>query len=528
MLIPEEDEQYHTFVSRLLLQLGENGKLQKTLLMAGILVCMGACTINFSLSFIFFDSDFECLQDDGSYEECTQDFACNEATAFKFSSDIHSLVQEHDLMCDRRWMKTWGLNIVFIFSAIAFTVIVMVMERYGRKLSFWVVIILTLTGSVLTIIPSNYWVDVVGISIMYAMAYTVLTIFYIYSTEVFNKKWRSIGNAAILLVYYFFRVVYVLINLPITDYKVNYYLMLGFALVLFPFVFFLVESPNFLYRQGDIEGLRKNLKYFNAKNNGNDKELKEENDLLIDRELDNLKEERDRIEQDKEKEEFGKDGDEERSQTQVSKQGRLEKIEKAPLFTKELTLWNYTVHITLIILTVIPLYVGDSLIETVPQKLGINDIFIASICFVGAIVISNAIMLCTLHKIKRKKGNLVIVAIIVAICILFFIFNIAKLHEKDSIRLLMFGLTVFVVGLAIAQFLIITRYVNEVFPTALRAISISLVLLFGRMSMFIGNFIDVMAEQTEYHPVIFAGILYVLTSPAYFRYVETVGTLTKD
>ena len=495
-------------VAEIMEKLGEFGRLHYQLLIWCILISLATTANQNAIAFVMQDPVFFCKDDIGGFYECTQERACKNVYGYRLEYDKESIIIDHRLYCDQRWMKIWGESIIFIASSVLSTLLMFIIERFGRKTVFFVVTILTFVFNVILLLSKNYWTVVTCFTMLWALSYLYNTNFYVYSTEVFNGKWRSIANSAFFFFNNVFKIIYVLLCFTISDYKGNYWIMFMLGVLFLPLVFFIVETPYHFHRVGNVKALKENLEYFNAVNNKGKLALIEDNNKIIAHSL--------KVE-----------ALTQQQLVDVSTQEISRKSKKA-VFNDKLTLCNYIFHLTLITITIVPNYVASALTDTIPTKLGISNIYISSIAFAVVYIISNFILIFTLHKIPRKKGNIIIILLLVILSIVLLSFSIIGIHHAKATRWTELGLTMIGTGLRMAQFLLIQRYVNEVFPTKLRAISIAIVLEIGRSSMFIGNLFDVLADKTDVHPFVYMGTLCLLTLPCFWRYEETLNKPTKN
>ena len=495
-------------VADIFAKLGEFGKLHVRLLIMTTLLQTATSAITFAYAFLFFQPDFYCKTAEGDFYSCNQEIACHNRYGMRVETKIHSLITENNLYCDNRWKAITGKNISLIVGALGATLSMFAMEKFGRKATYRVLTIGVVFGVVILRVIDSYWISVFAITALYWFNYMSFTNFYVYSTEIFNGKYRSMANTIFFSFNNICKMIYILINLGITHYHSNYIFLIVVTAVFAPAVFFIIETPFFYHRKGDIKKLQDNLNHFNKVNNEGDVDKIEENRKLIEKHLQT-------------------EGVTKKELTDYSIMEVERKMNKN-LFNEKLTRYDYLKHMTIIIVPIIPHYVGFALIDLVPYKLGLNNIFISSMAFQATSLITNLALIPFLHKIKRRKGNIIIVLFYVLVSVILLMFRIFDVRHYEGIKWTELGLTVFLNGLGAFQFLLISRYVNEVFPTKLRAISISLVLVFGRMSMFLANFVDPLSEIWAIHPFVPVGVFYLLTLPCYWRFEETLNMPTKN
>lgn len=457
-----------------------------------------------ALPFLMHDPDFLCRQSDGSYAHCTQTEACR-TPDYHIDYKIHSLIIKHKAYCERRWMKITGQNILFVGSSLLMTLIINIMDRNGRRPTFLAVGVLTVLGMAVLLIFENFWVTISAMTVLYAADYILFTNFYVYATEIFGGKWPSFANSAIFFCDNASYILYILVNLFFSHYKQNYYLMTGLIVVLIPLVWLLTETPFHYLRMNDLEGLEKNLLYINEVNNKHDPDLKRENDEFI-------------INKVRPK------GPVERSR---SKRNKKEK-KREGYFSGELTWFKYVRHMCMLILCIIPNYTITALYSTVPDKLGLDSLFVSAISFSIVSILTYLTLMFTLHRIPRRKGGIIVTLVIILFCAVLLLFALLGVREVSVMPWIELVITMALISLAAVQFLLISRYTTEYFPTKLRALSISLLLLFGRMSMFIGNLADPLSERLGVHPFVFVGLMSIFILPLFWFFEETLNKATKS
>lgn len=495
-------------VSEILEKLGDFGLFQYSVLILCILVSIATSASPMALSFIMKDPDFMCKDSQGGEYECNQVHACSNPNGYTLKYDIYSLVIKHQLYCTRRWVRVWGQSVLFIISSLLSTIGMFFLEKYGRKLIFRVVTVGIFVFNLLLLVSDSFWFDITVLTFLWAFAYLFFTNFYVYSTEMFNGKWRSVANSTFFLFNYLVKIVYVLINLMISSYYGNYILMIVLGAIFLPLSYFLTETPYYLHKKGDVEALKRNLENINRINNKNKPDIIEENNKMIAYSL--------HIEELNEKDLIN---------ISVVEIGRKA---KKTIFNENFTLRSYLAHITLIIISIIPNYIGGALGDNIPYKLGIDNIYVSSALFVSVLVLSNLALMFWLHKIPRKNGNIVSVLILLVFSLIFIVFRVLGIHHSKPIRYVELALTLVSAGIGMVQFLLISRYVNEVFPTKIRAVSIAFVLEIGRISMFLANIIDPLSEKADVHPFALIGIFYLISLPCFWMYEETLNKPTKN
>ena len=494
-------------IAEILSKLGEFGRLHKLILISTTLLNIALAGIVLTFPFLLHDPSFECVKD-GLKFNCNQETACRKDVESTMHYTIHSLVVEYEAYCEGRWLKINGQIIIFVCSSIIATLTMFLMDKRGRRPTFIMVAFLGVISTILLVFVKSWWFIVIAITLLEAISYIMFTNFYIYSTEIFNGKWRSYANSFFFTVYSLGRIMVVLINLGFTHYTHNYILMSVLIVLFCPLAYFCIETPFHHNRRGNVFELKKTLNKINEGNNHNNPIKIEENTKYIDKYL-----------------ELTEKTEEELNDISIIE---MEKKDKEKLFDDKLTLKVYSKHLIIIVFTIIPNYVGSTLIDTVPDKLGLDNIFISYSAFTVTAILANFVLLSILHKIPRRKGNIIVVIIMVSLCLILVIFKAFEHTNSEFFKWAKLIITIIAYILIVIQFLLINRYTNEVFPTKLRSISISIVLMCGRMSMFIGNLLDPLSEILDIHPFVFVGILYLMTLPLFFKFEETLNQQTKN
>ena len=495
-------------VAQILEKLGEFGRLHYRLLLICILASISASACTATLIFAMKEPTFKCKDSQGYFYECNQAKACSNPFGYTLDYKVTTLVIAYNTYCDRRWMKIWGQSIVFITSSLLSTLLMCLFEKYGRKTIFMIVAVGTTSASLALILVNGFWPAIIFYSILWACAYLFTTNFYVYSTEIFNGKWRSIANSIFFFATYGSKLFFVVINIFFRHYLSNYWLTLVMAIPIIPLTYFLIDTPYYYHKIGDKQRFKENLEYINYVNNYDNPNVLEENKKMISEQLciENLTEK-------------------ELAEESIT-QTKLESKNK--IFDENFTLRNYIYHLMYIIITIIPNYIGSALGETVPYKLGLNNIYISSAAIVVVLIITNIMLIFYLHKIPRRKGSIVCASVLIGIPGIFLLFKILGIQHKLGIKWAEFFIMLFAVVFGMLQFVLISRYINEIFPTKVRAISIALALEVGRTSSFLANLIDPWSEKLDIHPFVIVGMLYIIALPFFFKFEETLHTLTKN
>ena len=490
-------------VAKLLEKQGDFGNFQFKVLVYCILASVAGSLCTLILPFVMMEPDFKCRTSTGALYDCNQQHACSNEFGYELVIKMQSLVTRYEAYCDNRWMKIWGQSIIFFFSSLIAAIMPNLMERLGRKAIFTSCAIINFIVILLLFIVDDYWIIIGVFTILFATYFVIFGNFYVYSTEVFNGKWRSFANSIFYFAVYSGRLLFVFGNLFLTDTEGNYWFLLVSSIVFLPLLFLLIETPFFFNKMKKFEDLRKNLKQINRQNNEGKDEVIKENDEYIDQEIDDY---------------VQKVTDLDTSTTV--------KVEKAePLFDENLSLCKYIWLMFSITISVVPYYVLYGLIESVPYKLGINNIYVSYSLFLVVTIFINIPLMFILHKIPRKNGNILLVVMLLLCCGAFPLYPLFNLTGPIA-QWSQLVITMIAAALGYTQFILICRYVNELFPTKLRVLSMSFVLIFGRMSTFIANFIDPLSEKYNVHPLSFNAVIYLFVLPFFWTYEETLNRKT--
>ena len=138
------------------------GRIQVLIMMTQCLFSLAFGMTLFSIPYIFYQPNFECLNKLGEYESCTEAQACSSNSEYKIYSDVKSLVLNFDLVCER---KTEVDNIQFltlVSSGLITGLVFLFADNFGRKNTLLLSGICLITGNISSISSSDLLIITVG------------------------------------------------------------------------------------------------------------------------------------------------------------------------------------------------------------------------------------------------------------------------------------------------------------------------------------------------------------------------------
>ena len=482
-------------LAAVLMRLGEFGPYYRRMLISTVtlLTLINSCFI--LMPFVFLQPTFYCKAADGAISLCNQVKACNNEFGYETRAPYLSVIIKQKIYCDKRWMQETGQSIIFFGSSLLSMIFCFVFNKIGRLPLFKVSFGLSIVFSLILLVSDNYWLIVCCFTIFFTIYFNTFNNFYVYTTEVFLGKWKSIATSLLIFGVGVTKLLCIGLYYIFPDYYTCFILFTLINLSIVPLCYYFVETPFFLYNKGDIDGLRKNLKYINKENNKSDIELITQNDLYIDTMIDSIPEKKE--------------------------SGVIEKSGKSDLI-------QLSIHIIIIALCIIPHYFLLGLVETIPAKLGINNVYLSSILFAITTTFTCLPMNFVLHKIPRRNGSIFFNGISFLVCMCFLFFSSKQAQESFVSDWIQMILALIAFGLGYVEFLILCRYVSEVFPIQHRITSIVIIMAIGRNGSVFAGYIDELSEKLDIHTFVFVGITYLLILPLLFFFKETINNKSSD
>lgn len=482
-------------LTSVLMRLGEFGQYYRRMLISTVtmLTLINSCFI--LMPFVFLQPTFYCKAADGSISLCNQVKACSNEFGYETRSPYLSLIIKQKIYCERRWMQKTGQSIIFFGSSLLSMIFCFAFNRIGRLPLFKVSFGLSTVFSLILLVSDNYWLIVCCFTIFFTIYFNTFNNFYVYTTEVFLGKWKSIATSLLIFGVGVIKLLFIGLYYIFPDYYNCFILFTIINISVLPLCYYFVETPFFLYNKRNVDGLRKNLKYINEKNNKRDIDLFKQNDLYIDTMIDNLPEKK--------------------------KLGVIDKPGKSDLI-------QLSIHIITIALCITPHYFLLGLVETIPSKLGINNVYSSSILFAVTTTLTCLPMNFVLHKIPRRNGSIIFNGISFLVCMCFLFFSFKQSRESLVSDWIQMILAIIAFGLSYVEFLILCRYISEVFPIQHRITSIVIIMAIGRNGSVFAGYIDELSEKLDIHTFVFVGMTYLLILPLLFFFKETINNKTSD
>ncbi|BES88423.1 Organic cation transporter [Nesidiocoris tenuis] len=186
---------------------------------------------------------------------------CRDGWEFDLSDISSSIVIDFELVCQRDIYPTIGLAGLNLGGPFGVYFFGLINDRSGRRISFFLCLLVVITGNILTAVATNFWFWAVSRVIVGLTIPAVYQIPFIISLELVGPNYRSFVTVMTCLFY-----TLGLMLLAVVTYLVRDWRLLAFVTSL-PFIlyyvywWFLPESPRWLLAKGRFEESLKILEH---------------------------------------------------------------------------------------------------------------------------------------------------------------------------------------------------------------------------------------------------------------------------
>ena len=439
--------------SDLLKTVGDNGAYQKMVLIFFSLLGVIACFIAYELPFIFFPANFYCSDSSGNFTSCSETQACSNEFGFRVEHPKISLVSEFEIYCGNKGMETHSKSFIFFFAGIIVMVFSFLCDVIGRTAIFYISWVICLAGCLLSYVASDLKSIVVGMGLSLAGIDLFYSILFIYSNEVIGSSLRSIATGIVFAFYGLGGMIFVLVNVFIYNYKVNFLLELVFTGIIGCGFFLLCETPFFLYKKMKLKKLYNSLEYILKWNHDGeereDKKRKLQEQLMLD--------------------------DSDGGVIEHARYVRIETCKKSKGSAKEsifklVFTWKWMSTLIFYTIVLANIYLGYGLSLLIPGKLGIDNIYINGILMGGSEMLGYILSCFNAHRIKRKTLNILYVVNTFVISGLLLSIQFFDLRVTFWGKVCETGLSVVLKLFIAVNFSLIFTYGAELFPTKIRGV----------------------------------------------------------
>lgn len=509
--IPLKKEQVTNFtenykkisVSKILKTVGNENKYQYYIFYSFCFIFLTMGFFGNLLTYTYYIPDFYCVNTKGENYKCSQKEACLTKN-FIVKSARESVITEYELYCneDTLYVAT-SQSFIFIFAAILTFFVAVISDKIGRKNTFYIMLVFFFIGSMLSIFSESFLVLSLGL----AFTWTAIDIFYTMSSTYFNEISSNYLRSKVIVFYFISAAGGITMNgilMFITSYR-YFYIFCFINSLIFSLAFTqIIETPFFGYASGDI------LKFFNILKqisifNQNEKKVVDEIQKQI--------------------------GFEEITTANIN-QIEVLKFESGLNFFQEIyhnlryLFTNYSTKLILSIFFLCNIYINSCITQIMPQKLGINNIYIMSTLFAISDLIGFLIMIPISHTIRRRKLNITCNLIILTSAFLLYIneFN----RESTRYTVVTTVLSCIFKICTSAAYSLAFNYLNELFPTNIRGLSTGIIVCCARLSNCTASSFDYFSGLLGIHPLILTAVTTILALPASYALPETLNKNLKN
>lgn len=276
----EHLEQPRFQVSQLLRISGNSHRYQKNVLtILGIMQFF--CSIVYvCIPLLFYNPKMYCINEDLSYRVCPEVEACKNPYGYIMGTQRFSLVSKFQLVCERKHLDLYGKNVIFITAALAILLISSISDYLGRKFMFLVSGLCMIIGTILGL-TNHYNSIIIGVAFCFSSMGITNNFTSVYTNEVVGSGLRSRAVPMILAfggIGLFFSTI---LSLVCKTYKQNIILpgLCNGTLIIMYFYF--VETPFYLAKNNNANGLLKSLTKINRINYQDDDRIRSDNQEKI-------------------------------------------------------------------------------------------------------------------------------------------------------------------------------------------------------------------------------------------------------
>ena len=489
-----------TKVSQNLQLVGNSGRYQYyviTILAFSFLI-MGF--LNTILAYTYYVPEFHCLKNNISYK-CSQKEAC-ELGHFDVVKKRISVVTEFELYCGKKkLMVTSSQSFIFVFAALITFSVAIFSDKIGRKRCFYVMIFCAVLGGLFAIFSNGLFFIVFGVLLIWTSTDIFYSIALIYSNEIMSDYLRSkVSLFFIIAAMGSISINFILILIP--SYKGFYVFCFIFILIISIFFTKFIFSPFYIFSTGDLK------KYYDVLIKISNRNLKDEK--IISTQL---------------KEILGFDQilskDIDTVETLKIDQKKLSLSQKIRSDLKKIFSKDHRKTILLCLIYYTNNYINQCVGIIMPQKLGLDNIYIMGTLLCIADLLGYLIILPFSHTIKRRYLN--------ACCNIAYIIGglLLLINEsnkgKASYKVYATGLSCFLRLVNSACFSLAFNYISELFPTRIRGLATGLIVCTGRLSNCLASTFEHLSTIYDLHPLILTAIPAVFALPACLFLPETVN-----
>ena len=466
-----------------------------------------ACFMN-QIPFLFFVPDFQCKTADGGLFKCSENEACSNPYGYQVDPVKVSLNTEFNIYCENKYIETASKTVYFLIPAISSLFVSILSDYAGRIPMFYLSWILATIGSCISFFSTDFNFIMIGMILSNMGGYFFVAMIIVYANEVIGSDLRSKSVGFLFSGYGFFGIVFVTFNIWITNYKQIFFIEMIAAFV-FGFGYLLLcESPFFIFKQMKLKRLLKNLSYITSWNYRDQPKTKEKKIKNIEIEIFSNIIDNEEIKQSKS---IKIKKTKERNSNKKSN-GMFAGFDTESLKT-----------LLLFIIFMISIYMTYGLSLIIPAELGIDNIYLNGILMTASEMIAYTVTSLRAHQIKRRSLNIYITIITICISAILLMIKIIDQRKNPYYKVTESFFGVFLKFINAINFSLATTYGCELFETKIRGLGVGVGIFVGRLVLSASSYLDVYSNYLDVHPMVFCGVLAIISLPSVILLPETLN-----
>ena len=482
---------------------GDDKKYQKIVMVVFSILGVIAAFVMFELAFVFYMPTFMCRDKDNTLSKCTEKQACSSEFRYETQIDKVSLTTEFGMFCENKVQETHAKSFIFFFAGTLVMFWSVLSDKIGRLTVFYGSWVWMVKGTIISYFSTNYYMSVLGLGIAFGGVDLFYSTLFIYTNEAIGSKMRSLSNGLIFSFYGLGGMFLFVFNIWIKDYRTNFLIQFVSIVVLGLSFVLIAETPFFLYRCKKVKRLYDTLKYIAEVNYP---------DLA----------ERHTVHKKLKEAIFAGGGGkfvENMEYIDIVRRKNLPKGKKKKVFIT----WFYVKRLIYLTVLMGNLYITYGLTLLIPQKLGIDNIYINGILLGASEMFGYLIITFVAHKTKRKKLNLVVaIATIVVAALLMAIKELGYKENKYG-KILESAFSIILKLFISMNYSLVFTYGSELFPTKLRGLALGISVFIGRFLISLCSYLELFADYEDIHPMVTSAFGAVIALPFILILPETLN-----
>lgn len=241
---------------------GNSGSYQVRAIFFGFLNILFSGFILKLHSVLFIVPKFECLNDNGEYFACSEDYVCTQSTSFRFKTTSIFLKRDFDIFCDKNyWAGISKIALVLgaILGALYYGWFI---EKKGRKKAMFHSVSVYIFFSVISIFSPKIIFFIICYFIMSSAVIGYLISVLVYISEITDENLRVIGPMFIMFGFGLSRCLYAFVCFFVEDWKIVFGLLSPVPLLVTAVLSKnIVESPRYLVTKKNFISAKDAINY---------------------------------------------------------------------------------------------------------------------------------------------------------------------------------------------------------------------------------------------------------------------------